>query len=80
MERETRLNVKINTVAAIDFDLDEIIDAINMDRNRSQRWNIVAKLINQIELDGQMSTEQMHLIATWLENKLKNFKLLTNQQ
>jgi len=66
---EVKLNQKIN----VDVNLNDVIDAIN-DCELATRWNIIGKIINDIQLSlNELTEEQRIILKKYLQDKLSLF-------
>jgi hypothetical protein len=66
---EVKLDQKIN----VDLRLDDIIDGINSCQMK-KRWNYIAKIINEVQLNlSDLTEREKEIIKDYLENRIKLF-------
>lgn len=71
---EIDLEVEIKRSVEVTVHYEEIVERINQ-METAPRWNFIAKLINEIDLDTDgLSEEHAILVGEWLEKKLTIFK------
>ena len=69
------INVELKLDHKIDIDvkLDDVIDGIN-DCKMKKRWNYIARIINNVQLDlSDLTDEQKEIIKKYLSDKLSFF-------
>ncbi len=65
------VEVKINQTVDVGVPVDDVIEAMNQ-FPMSRRWNFIAQIINQVEIDLSDTTdEQKAIIKKWLESRLE---------
>ncbi len=68
------LNIRIDRAVDLKVDEEDVVEAIN-GLPILKRWNVVARLLNELETDtGALNKEQLDIIRGFLERKLDEFK------
>lgn len=76
MNEDIEIAFKVNATISGNVDESDVVKALcNLPLKR--RWNVIAKLLNQIQLEeiSELDEKQRKLILSWLEFKVNKFKV-----
>lgn len=75
MKETITVDFKVNSTFSTELDKDDILEAI-CQLPLTKRWSVVARLLNQIQLDEihELEENQRKLILSWLEFKVEKFR------
>lgn len=69
------VDFKVNSTFSTEIDKDDILEAL-CNLPLTKRWNVIARILNQIQLDEihELDENQRKVILSWLEFKVDKFK------
>jgi hypothetical protein len=75
MSEKITVDFKVNSTFSTEIDSDEVIESLN-NLPLKRRWGIVARILNQIQLDEnhELEPQQRKVILSWLEYKIDKLK------